>query len=64
MKKLIAVMMLSALGTAVSFASVQGPSSDSAQFAAPEIDPSSAVSGLTLLLGGLTVLRGRMAKNQ
>lgn len=25
---------------------------------APEIDPSSAISGLTLLLGGLTVLRG------
>jgi hypothetical protein len=27
--------------------------------AAPEIDPASAVSGLTLLLGGLVVLRGR-----
>ena len=26
---------------------------------APEIDPASAASGLTLLLGGLTVLRGR-----
>ena len=27
--------------------------------AAPEIDPASAISGLTLLLGGLTVLRAR-----
>lgn len=26
---------------------------------APEIDPASAMGGLTLLLGGLTVLRGR-----
>jgi len=26
---------------------------------APEIDPSSAVAGLTLLAGGLAVLRGR-----
>jgi len=26
---------------------------------APEIDPTSAASGLTLLLGGLVVLRGR-----
>ncbi|MHB8476634.1 MAG: hypothetical protein ACYDBZ_10165 [Steroidobacteraceae bacterium] len=27
--------------------------------AAPEIDPASAASGLTLLLGGIAVLRGR-----
>jgi len=26
---------------------------------APEIDPSSAIAGLTLLLGGLAVIRGR-----
>jgi Cohesin domain len=31
----------------------------SATVQAPEIDPSSAVSALTLLMGGLTVLRGR-----
>jgi hypothetical protein len=31
-------------------------------FAAPEIDPSSAVSALTLLAGGLVVLRGRFRK--
>lgn len=30
--------------------------------AAPEIDPASAFSGLTLLLGGLAVVRGRRAK--
>jgi len=29
---------------------------------APEIDPASAMSGLTLLLGGLVVLRGRRSK--
>jgi hypothetical protein len=29
---------------------------------APEIDPASAMGGLTLLLGGLVVLRGRRSK--
>ena len=29
---------------------------------APEIDPASAASGLTLLMGGLLVLRGRSAR--
>jgi hypothetical protein len=29
---------------------------------APEIDPASAMAGLTLLAGGLVVLRGRKAK--
>ncbi len=29
---------------------------------APEMDPASAASGLTLLMGGLMVLRGRRAK--
>ena len=29
---------------------------------APEIDPASAMAGLTLLAGGLAVLRGRRAK--
>jgi hypothetical protein len=28
---------------------------------APEIDPSSAITALTLLLGGVTVLRSRIA---
>jgi hypothetical protein len=31
--------------------------------AAPEIDPASAMAGLTLALGGLTVLRGRRSKS-
>jgi hypothetical protein len=30
---------------------------------APEIDPASAMGGLTMLLGGLAVLRGRRTKN-
>jgi hypothetical protein len=30
-------------------------------FAAPEIDPSSAISALTLLLGSVAVLRSRVA---
>jgi hypothetical protein len=29
---------------------------------APEIDPASALGGLTLLLGGLAVVRGRRSK--
>jgi hypothetical protein len=31
-------------------------------FAAPEIDTASAVAGLTLMVGGLAVLRGRRSK--
>ena len=31
--------------------------------AAPEIDPASAAAGLTLLLGGIAVLRGRKAQD-
>jgi hypothetical protein len=33
--------------------------SDAAAVAAPEIDPASALSGLTLLIGGIAVIRGR-----
>jgi hypothetical protein len=29
---------------------------------APELDPSSAIAGLTLMMGGLAVLRGRRSK--
>ena len=36
-----------------------GGSGGGGGFSAPEIDPSSAVSALTLLLGALAVLRGR-----
>jgi hypothetical protein len=31
---------------------------------APEIDPASAMAGMTMLLGGLAVLRGRRAKRE
>jgi hypothetical protein len=31
---------------------------------APEIDPSSAMAGLTMLLGGLAVVRGHRPKNK
>jgi hypothetical protein len=31
---------------------------------APEIDPASAMAGLTLLLGGLAVVRGRVKKTK
>ena len=33
------------------------------QTRAPEIDPASAISGMTLLLGGLAVVRGRRKKS-
>jgi hypothetical protein len=35
------------------------PSSDPKPVKAPEIDPASAMAGLTMLAGGLAVLRGR-----
>jgi hypothetical protein len=40
-----------------------GPGGGSGPVAAPEIDPASAVSALTLLMGGLAVVRGRKTKN-
>jgi hypothetical protein len=39
------------------------PGNGSGPTAAPEIDPASVMSGLTLALGGLAVLRGRRFKN-
>ena len=35
------------------------PSSNPSPVKAPEIDPASAMAGLTMLAGGLAVLRGR-----
>jgi hypothetical protein len=35
------------------------PSTTTSAVSAPEIDPAGIMSGLTLLLGGLAVLRGR-----
>jgi hypothetical protein len=34
------------------------------QMKAPEIDPASAMAGLTMLTGGLAVLRGRRSKKE
>jgi hypothetical protein len=74
MSKLLAVALLSLSGLTVTGAYYAPPSfwggggdggggGDSRHhIAAPEIDPSSAVSALTLLLGGLVVLRGRFRK--
>jgi hypothetical protein len=74
MSKLLATLLLSLSGLAVTGAYFAPPSfwggagegwgngGDGGRdhhIAAPEIDPSSAVSALTLLLGGLVVLRGR-----
>ncbi len=39
------------------------PPSNPSPLKAPEIDPSSALAGLSLLAGGLAVLRGRRSKN-
>jgi hypothetical protein len=38
------------------------PSENHEPLKAPEIDPSSAMAGLTLMIGGLAVLRGRRSK--
>jgi hypothetical protein len=76
MSKLLTVVLLSLSGLTVTGAYFAPPSfwgggGDGGggnsgpghhHFAAPEIDPSSAVSALTLLLGGLVVLRGRFQK--
>jgi hypothetical protein len=68
MSKAISVLLLSVSGIAVAAA---GPSwgdwwqdhkDRDRHFSAPEIDPSSAITALTLLVGGVTVLRGRSSK--
>ncbi|MFZ0501959.1 MAG: hypothetical protein WAU49_09225 [Steroidobacteraceae bacterium] len=51
MRKLVGVMLLSLSATAVAFGA--------ARVSAPELDPASAMAALTLLGGGLAVLRGR-----
>ena len=76
MYKLIAVLALSLTGAAAAQAMAHPPltwwlSHDHRgnngytpphSTAAPEIDPASAVGGLTLLLGGLAVIRGRRGR--
>lgn len=70
MIKLIAALILafSGVATAVYLAPPSwggyghgGPGSGT-HISAPEIDPSSAITALTLLLGGVTVLRSRVSK--
>jgi hypothetical protein len=75
MSKLVAILVLS-LGAStsalagssqfclpgiLSFICVPG-SGGGKPVAAPEIDPASAMSGVSLLIGGLAVLRGRRKK--
>jgi hypothetical protein len=54
-RKIIGILAVALAAAATAHASVA---------AAPEIDPASAMSGLTLLLGGLAVIRGRSKKKQ
>jgi hypothetical protein len=49
-----ALLMIGMIGTALA--------ADNAVVPAPEIDPSSAASALTLLAGVLSIIRGRHAK--
>ena len=58
MFKLIGTVLLSVAVIGVA----QAVTGDPAPVGAPEIDPASAISGVTLLLGGLAVLRGRRTK--
>lgn len=69
MNKLTAVLLLSI--SAISVAAADGRRDTNFwdwgggkgdHFSAPEIDPGSAISALTLLLGGVTVLRSRIGK--
>lgn len=74
MSKLVAVVVLSlCAGTAayadnwqartrVGWASHARTAQASDTMSAPEIDPAGAMAGLTLLAGGLAVLRGRRSK--
>ena len=72
--KVIGILALSLGCGSVAFATGWSPSAhfgtDTARFqlqsvsttSAPEIDPAGALSGLTLLAGGLAVVRGRRSK--
>jgi hypothetical protein len=59
-------MMFKSIGTmllsAAAVAAAQAVTGDPVPVGAPEIDAASAISGVTLLLGGLAVLRGRRTK--
>jgi hypothetical protein len=61
-KKILAVVALTMLTSAAEAAGWW--SGWRPRFNAPEIDPASAGSALTLLLGGLAVLRSRVARKK
>ena len=55
--------MVTKIATALALMTLAGAASASVVVAqTPEIDPASAMAGLTLLAGGLAVLRGRISK--
>jgi hypothetical protein len=55
--------MITKLAAALVLVAVAGAACASVVVAqTPEIDPASAMTGLTLLAGGLAVMRGRIAK--
>jgi Spy/CpxP family protein refolding chaperone len=56
MYKLLGVLALSLSATAVAFGA--------ARVSAPELDPASAIAALTLLSGGMAVLRGRRRRGK
>jgi LPXTG-motif cell wall-anchored protein len=55
-KIMLTALMLTIAGAAAATAL---PCEVSPPFQAPELDPSSLIAGLTLLAGGLAMLRGR-----
>ena len=62
-KKLIAVLVLSVSGLAITAAYADDDDHGHRHhWAAPEIDPSSAITALTLLLGGVAVMRSRIRR--
>jgi len=73
MSKLVAVIVLSLCAGTAAYANTWSHEArwgfaarphlaTSDTMSAPEIDPASAMAGLTLLAGGLAVLRGRRSK--
>jgi len=55
-RKVIGILVLTLGAATTAYAVAIAP--------APEIDPATAMSGLTLLLGGLAVVRGRVKKKK
>jgi len=56
MYRLLGVLALSISTTAVAFGA--------ARMSAPELDPASAIAALTLLSGGVAILRGRRRRGK